>query len=371
MLKSYDRKTRIDSYEIEKQKALLTEKKLADVISEYSEDFVGILNENRQYVIVNEKYFKNNPDVDTLAGKRPGEVFGCVHSVESEFGCGNSVSCKYCDVVETLIEVLTTGRRVTRDGHLLLEKGGGVQAVDIRITGVPHRSEESFVLLFIKDISRDKRVEMLERAFFHDVLNTSHTLSSLVSISTVSSDIMPDADKTIEANVSDIVEQIQYYQKLKFAEEGELCVESSIVNLSEEIVSVVESVEGSSYSVNKQIEVSMPDEDVVAFTDRVLYRRIILNLLKNALEASGDGESVGVELKAYDDIAVCSLCNSMVLPERVKTQIFQRSFSTKGPGRGIGTYSVKLLGERYLNGTVDFTSDEDCGTVFNFRIPRR
>ena len=39
------------------------------------------------------------------------------------------------------------------------------------------------------------------------------------------------------------------------------------------------------------------------------------------------------------------------MPDEVKAQIFERSFSTKGRGRGIGTYSIKLLTERYLEGT--------------------
>lgn len=38
------------------------------------------------------------------------------------------------------------------------------------------------------------------------------------------------------------------------------------------------------------------------------------------------------------------------LPLLVQLQIFNRSFSTKGKGRGTGTYSMKLLTKRYLKG---------------------
>jgi sensor histidine kinase regulating citrate/malate metabolism len=50
-------------------------------------------------------------------------------------------------------------------------------------------------------------------------------------------------------------------------------------------------------------------------------------------------------------------------------QIFQRSFSTKGAGRGLGTYSIKLLGERYLHGTVSFASSAEQGTIFQISLP--
>ena len=60
-----------------------------------------------------------------------------------------------------------------------------------------------------------------------------------------------------------------------------------------------------------------------------------------------------------------------VMPEEVQLQMFQRSFSTKGqPGRGIGTYSMKLLGERYLGGQVQFDSRPPEGTTFTLSLPK-
>ena len=48
-----------------------------------------------------------------------------------------------------------------------------------------------------------------------------------------------------------------------------------------------------------------------------------------------------------------------------------RSFSTKAKkGRGIGTYSVKLLIENYLRGRVSFISNEEEQTKFIVEIPK-
>ena len=58
------------------------------------------------------------------------------------------------------------------------------------------------------------------------------------------------------------------------------------------------------------------------------------------------------------------------MPKDVKLQIFQRSFSTKGIGRGIGTYSMKLITEQYLKGTISFVSNGAVGTTFTLRIPQ-
>ena len=51
-------------------------------------------------------------------------------------------------------------------------------------------------------------------------------------------------------------------------------------------------------------------------------------------------------------------------------QVFQRSFSTKGgPGRGVGTYGARLLVQRYLGGTLSFTSVPGSGTTFVLSLP--
>jgi signal transduction histidine kinase len=55
----------------------------------------------------------------------------------------------------------------------------------------------------------------------------------------------------------------------------------------------------------------------------------------------------------------------------VRPRIFQRSFSTKASrGRGLGTYGMKLFGERHLGGRVSFTTGEAEGTVFAIELPR-
>jgi len=65
-----------------------------------------------------------------------------------------------------------------------------------------------------------------------------------------------------------------------------------------------------------------------------------------------------------------SVNNPSKMSIEVQKQIFQRSFSTKGSGWGIGTYSMKLFGEKYLGGTVSFESSEEEGTTFHIVLPK-
>ncbi|NOQ22671.1 MAG: GHKL domain-containing protein [Candidatus Aegiribacteria sp.] len=92
-------------------------------------------------------------------------------------------------------------------------------------------------------------------------------------------------------------------------------------------------------------------------------------MVKNALEAAAAGEQVHISCKRHASSAVFSVHNSDYMHDSIQFQVFQRSFSTKGKDRGIGTYSMKLFGEKYLNGKVWFSSTEDEGTTFYLSLP--
>jgi signal transduction histidine kinase len=92
-------------------------------------------------------------------------------------------------------------------------------------------------------------------------------------------------------------------------------------------------------------------------------------MVKNALEASGCGDMVRTGLGVKKNRVEFWVRKPRPMPREIQLQVFQRSFSTKGKGRGLGTYSMKFLSERYLHGTVRFESSEEEGTVFRASFP--
>ena len=90
----------------------------------------------------------------------------------------------------------------------------------------------------------------------------------------------------------------------------------------------------------------------------------------NALEATPAGGEIRVSCEPDAGVVTFRVRNAGVMPPEVQAGVFHRSFSTKARrGRGLGTYSMKLLGERYLRGSVGFASNEAEGTVFWIRLP--
>jgi sensor histidine kinase regulating citrate/malate metabolism len=92
-------------------------------------------------------------------------------------------------------------------------------------------------------------------------------------------------------------------------------------------------------------------------------------MAKNALEASDTGHTVTFACGPCAQGVYFSVHNPTFMPRSVQLQIFQRSFSTKGNGRGLGTYSMKLLTENYLHGRIEFTTDPNTGTTFTAIYP--
>jgi sensor histidine kinase regulating citrate/malate metabolism len=93
-------------------------------------------------------------------------------------------------------------------------------------------------------------------------------------------------------------------------------------------------------------------------------------MTKNALEATDPGGTVSLSCAAREASVVFGVHNPTYMPRNAQLQDFKRSFSTKGTGRAIGTFSIKLLGETYLGGSVWFSSSEELGTTFYLMLPQ-
>ena len=120
---------------------------------------------------------------------------------------------------------------------------------------------------------------------------------------------------------------------------------------------------------NRLILIADNSYDVVFNTDKTLFQRILINLLKNALEATLNEGTVMTGVENRGEKIRFWVSNEGVIPHNIKMQIFKRSFSTKGKGRGLGTYSIRLLAENYLKGKVGFTSNKMNGTIFFVDLP--
>ncbi len=361
--------------EVERQAAALAAIPLLPGILDQLPFLVAILNPRRQIVWASRAFSEALPPPPDapLLGLRPGELVDCVFAAGVEGGCGTAEECTFCGAVEAILRALE-GKETAREARI--RRRGGRGDLDLRVTGIPFRHQgEEFVLLTLQDITDEKRRQVMEHLFFHDVLNTA---SALQLSATVLKDRLGAPEKlrdlpaSIEALAQQITMEIKAQRELRAAERGELAPVWRETEPGELLRRVVAFFEPVAHRAGRELawEGDGPWSPLV--TDRVLALRVVENMVRNALEASAPGETVTVGAASREGGgARFWVRNPQLLPPAVKAQLFQRFYSTKGEGRGLGTYSMKLLGEGYLGGRVWFTSLPGEGTTFFLELPCR
>jgi hypothetical protein len=337
-------------------------------------NIVLLLNLNRQIVYANQAYLEtvNGESVIDKVGLRPGETFGCIHSSDELGGCGTSITCKYCGAVQAILECQKTNTKVTKEVRLSSMEGYDLKSADYRITAAPILiRDKKYTLLTLIDVGSEKRKEVLERVFFHDLLNKAGSLNCFFE--TLSSHSVGDKNgKLLEvaSNLSsEIVEEINNHRSILDAEKGELKITKTKVLSKVVIENVVKQISCHIVAYEKIITIHPNAENLPVLTDYYLIIRVVMNMLKNALEATSREGKVVISCNRYNNLVRFWVHNNRVMGEEVAHQIFQRSFSTKSKNRGLGTYSMKLLGENYLGGKVSFQSSMEDGTTFFFDLP--
>jgi len=337
---------------------------------------VVILNENRQVLAANRALLKMlNVDVNEVIGRRTGEVVGCAFPQTGPDGCGTTKFCLTCGAVAAVLESQQTRSQATRECRLTLDTAIDGGARDLRVTATALEVQgELFTVCTIEDVSQQKRLSVLSRVFFHDVLNTAGGMQGYVRLleEDHSEDSKELEDLRLLGDVADqLVNEIESQRDLILAESGDLGVDPQPVH-PVELLQDLRTLYAN-HEIAKGREIQLEDiEDGHLVTDTRLLTRVLGNMLKNALEATEVGGTVSMDCRFEREEVVFSVHNPSVMPEEVRRQVFQRSFSTKArAGRGIGTYSMRLLGEHYLGGKVEFASEESEGTTFTVTLPRQ
>ncbi len=337
-------------------------------------DAFVILNSHRQIVYGNTTLMAllNLKSPKTLYGQRMGEAFDCIHSHETEGGCGTTAFCKYCGAVNAVVKSQDEPDTM-KEEECRLTVGEGHQSFDFRIRAKTlDLLNEIFTIVIIQDVSDEKRRDVLERIFFHDILNTAGGVQGLIELmKEASPEELDEYLKLAESASETLVEEIKAQREILAAENETLETEVVPLNSLDILSSVLAVYKNHPSAKGKSINISEEAVSLDFSSDPRLVIRIIGNMVKNALEAEPEGSTVGLEVSEVDEALQFRVRNPGVMPESIKLQVFQRSFSTKGSGRGLGTYSIKILGEKYLGGRVSFISETNEGTVFTFELPGR
>ncbi len=346
---------------------------IQEILSALS-SIICIINESNQVVFSNDILIERfGLDIEkNILGKRPGEFLSCENVVTHKKACGTSEKCEYCGAFNAIEAAWKTNEKIVHECKITSIKDNHKFQLDLEITVTPMFYEEQYMIVSIADISEKKHKELLERIFFHDILNIAGSLSGIIQLyPKFNTDEKQEYLSVMNSLTDQIIDEIKAQRQMILAEMGDLSIELREIVIEEFIDEIANKIRFHQVSINKNISVKNHTTSKSLLTDETLLSRILINMIKNALEAINENEVITFLADETSDFFRFSVHNKTFIPVATQLQIFKRSFSTKGKSRGLGTYSMKLLGEKFLEGKVGFTSTKNDGTTFYIDIPKK
>ena len=331
-----------------------------------------IINEEWQVVYANGAVLSlvGGSSDNPRAGLTEGEAFHCVHPCHNK-DSERFESCQVCAVARLLSRSLK-GEEVSEDCHLTCDLTGTSVPLDLRVWATPLEFHgEFFSILSLVDISDKRRKKLLENACYHDLLNTLTSIKGVLAV-------MKDGEveeqgeicELLETMTQDSIDEIISLRLLEQAEKRVLKPHLEPINTLSFLSLVRDTYQHHPAAEGKSLLIAEDTTDQLIESDPQLMRRITGNMVINALEATVLEGKVFLGCRNEGDGVRLWVNNAQKIPYEIQCQIFERDASTKGHGRGVGTYSIKILSS-ILGGEPHFTSTESDGTTFSLWLPRQ
>lgn len=169
-------------------------------------------------------------------------------------------------------------------------------------------------------------------------------------------------------HLNDILEDFLSLGKLN---EGKVEKNTEEIDLKLVLSEIIEEMKGI-LKKNQRLEISC-DGDCIAFTDRKLFKNILINLIGNAIKFSDEGKLISLSGKIAGNNAVISVTDQGIgISEEDQQHLFSSFFrganASNIQGTGMGLHIVK----RYLDllkGKIQIKSQLNKGTTVTFAIP--
>lgn len=329
---------------------------------------IAVINLQRQIIAVNDELVKSLgfKNTEEIFGLRPGEAIHCVYSNENEGGCGTSKMCRSCGAVRAIINSIENNSTQVELCAMRILRNEKAIDIALEVTACPiNIADDRFITLHLRDITNERLKNAMEKTFFHDINNLLSALIGSSELLTMQDTKDSDLESKVNSLSLRVSKEIEVQRALTYAYNGNYIPEIADFTVKEIIDDILV------YSETEQLEICKKVEnDTIIKTDHTLLLRILTNMIKNGVEASENTHKVNLKIEKSNGKLLFSVWNNKSIPEDIHKRIFQEHFSTKhGNYRGLGTYSMKIFGEKILKGKIWFESSQLEGTTFFFKLP--
>jgi len=299
------------------------------------------------------------------------------------------------------IEVLTHLQQIERKDEKLFEAINSIKPFERKLVAITSErgeiqlslkatsfktNEHELVILSIQDIKNEldeKEVESwmkLIRVLMHEIMNSITPITSLSEsltniYTTGGNPVLPE-----QVNVKTIATTLQGLNVIKEQGKGLMSFVESYRKLTRvpepekklfkvsDLMSRVQILYNSLDKSDKaDLSISLVNPDLEIFADQNLISQVLINLLKNALEANENNNDGKIKICTTEGMnnhhEICVIDNGPGIPEENIDEIFVPFFTTRQNGSGIGlSLSRQIM--RVHGGNLKVRSVPDIETVF-------
>ena len=210
----------------------------------------------------------------------------------------------------------------------------------------------------------------LIRVLTHEIMNTVSPIASLSDAMAKSVDENGHSELDIKAGLETISDSsknligfVQTYRQL-----------SGVAKPIRKALDLQELIEGV-IALNSEFSVACgaictyrPEEpDLMIFADEGQISQILINLIKNALQAGARHIDISARMGRDDDVIIHVANDGEPIPASAQEQIFIPFYTTKKEGSGIGL-SISRQIMRNHNGSIELLRSDRQQTVFELRF---
>ena len=206
----------------------------------------------------------------------------------------------------------------------------------------------------------------LIRVLTHEIMNTVSPIASLSDAMAKSVDENGRSELDIKAGLETISDSsknligfVQTYRQLS----GVAKPIRKALDLQELMEGVIALNSGFAASSGAVCTYHPEEPDLMIYADEGQISQILINLIKNALQAGAKHIDIEAGMDRDDDVIIRVANDGEPIPISAQEQIFIPFYTTKKEGSGIGL-SISRQIMRNHNGSIDLEKSDSTGTVF-------
>ena len=331
----------------------------------------GIFDKERHEIIEQEKYFGLMLDhvrTGVVVVEDNGRINYCNSTALALLGIATFGHIRQLrPVSESLYEAFMTVAEESHEERASFYNESGKITISLTASRARIGKNEVKVIAF-NDISGEiaeneqQSWSKLIRVLTHEIMNTVTPIASLsetlLKFDNVDDEVRSGLD-TISQSSRSLIRFVDSYRNLTRVAPP---VKKAfyVRELAERVINLTREQSVISGAVCTYVEKS---EDILIYADEGQLTQILINLVKNAIQADARNITITAEINLSEQIIIHVINDGRPISKESQEEIFVPFFTTKQEGTGIGlSLSRQIM--RLHNGSLNLTHSDEKGTVF-------